>query len=252
MKESIYTIPLSEAYDTTDECPFCHLERQVEQRTIRYTIGPGASYMEPEVRAATDKEGFCGAHFKKMYDYGNSLGNALIMQTYFVALFEEMTREMDGFQMPGKRGLFSKKSDTEESSLVKWARQKQGSCYICNKIEYNMERYAETFFMLIRDKDFRAKVEGSKGLCMRHFLRLMEVAPNKVPNDQREWFYTTIFRLMRENMARVKGDLDWFVDKFDYRNASADWKNSRDAVSRTMQKLQGIYPADPPYKSEPR
>ncbi len=252
MKESIYTIPLSEAYDTTDECPFCHLERQVEQRTIRYVIGPGASYMEPEVRAATDAEGFCGAHYKKMYDYGNSLGNALIMQTYFVSLFEEMAKEMDNFQIPGKRGLFSKKNDGEESSLVKWARKKQGSCYLCNKIEYNMDRYAETFFLLIRDKDFRAKVAQSKGLCMRHFLRLMEAAPSNIPNDQREWFYPTIFRLMRENMARVKGDLDWFVDKFDYRNASADWKNSRDAVSRTMQKLQGVYVADPPYKSEPR
>jgi hypothetical protein len=87
---------------------------------------------------------------------------------------------------------------------------------------------------------------------MRHFLRLMEEAKDNLPNDQREWFYPTVFQLMRENMARVKGDLDWFIEKFDYRNASADWKNSRDAVSRTMQKLQGIYPADPPFKSEPR
>ena len=53
---------------------------------------------------------------------------------------------------------------------------------------------------------------------------------------------------MRDNLARVQEDLDWFVDKFDYRNATADWKNSRDAVSRTMQKLKGGYPADDPYK----
>lgn len=252
MKEKIYTIPVSEAFDSGDECPFCHLERAVEQRTIRYVLGAGASYMEPEVRAATDKEGFCGIHFKKMYDYGNSLGSALMMQTYMVSLFEEMTREMDNFQIPGKRGLFSKKNDDEESSLVRWAREKQSSCFICSKIDYNMERYYDTFFYLTKDGEFRAKVENSKGFCMRHFLALMEQAKNHVPNDQREWFYSTVFRLMKENMARVKGDLDWFIEKFDYRNASADWKNSRDAVSRTMQKLQGIYPADPPYKSEPR
>ena len=53
---------------------------------------------------------------------------------------------------------------------------------------------------------------------------------------------------MKENLARVQGDLDWFVDKFDYRNAGAPWKNSRDAVSRSMQKLKGLYPADDPYK----
>lgn len=252
MKEKIYTIPVNEAFESGDECPFCWLERQVEQRTIKYTIGPGASYMEPEVRLATDKEGFCGAHFKKMYDYGNALGNALIMQTYMVSLFEEMTKQMDAFQIPGKCGLFNKKGNEEESSLVGWAREKQGSCFICNKIAYNMERYFATFFYLTKEPEFRAKVEGSKGFCMRHFLALMESAKDSLPNDQREWFYPVVFRLMRENMARVKGDLDWFVEKFDYRNASADWKNSRDAVSRSMQKLQGIYPADPPFKSEPR
>ena len=251
MKETIYTIPLNEAFETTDECPFCHLERMTEQRTIKYVLGPGASYMEPDVRLATDREGFCGAHFKKMYDYGNSLGNALIMQTYFVSMFEEMVAEMDRFQKPGKRGIFAKKP-TEESSLVTWMRTKQSTCYICNKLEYNMDRYYATFYQLIKDQEFRSKVENSKGFCMRHFLALMEKAPTELPNSQIDWFYDTVFTLMRANLARVKGDLDWFVDKFDYRNSAADWKNSRDAVSRTMQKIQGIYPADPPYKSEPR
>jgi len=37
---------------------------------------------------------------------------------------------------------------------------------------------------------------------------------------------------------------------FDYRQQGADWKNSKDAVRRTMQKLRGGYPADPPYKPE--
>ena len=252
MKEKIYTIPVNEAFETEDECPFCALERQTEQRIIKYVLGPGASYMEPDVRLATDREGFCGAHFKKMYDYGNALGSALIMQTYFVSMFEEMVSEMEAFQMPGKRSIFGKKGNAEESGLVTWARKKQSTCYICGKLEYNMTRYYSTFFHLTKEAQFRAKVEGSKGFCMRHFLKIMEIAPQELPNDQREWFYDTVFTLMRANLARVKGDLDWFIEKFDYRNATADWKNSKDAVSRTMQKLQGIYPADPPYKSEPR
>lgn len=252
MKEKIHTIPVNEAFRSGDECPFCYLEREVEQRTIKYTLGAGASYMEPEIRRITDKEGFCGAHLKKMFDFGNPLGSALIMQTYFDGLFEEMNREMDNFQIPGKRSLFGKKTEQEESSLTKWAREKQSSCFICNKIEYNMQRNYNTFFALIKDSEFRTCVEGTKGFCMRHFLRLMEEAKNKLPNDQREWFYSTVFQLMRENMVRVKGDLDWFIKKADYRNASADWKNSRDAVSRTMQKLRGIYPSDPPFKNEPR
>ena len=79
---------------------------------------------------------------------------------------------------------------------------------------------------------------------------MLQQAERKLPSAQRDWFYPAVFRVMEENWTRVKGDLDWFVAKFDYRNASADWKNSKDAVSRTMQKLEGIYPADPPYKKD--
>ena len=38
-------------------------------------------------------------------------------------------------------------------------------------------------------------------------------------------------------------------EKFDYTNENADWKNSKDAVQRGMQKLKGGYPADQPYRS---
>ena len=55
--------------------------------------------------------------------------------------------------------------------------------------------------------------------------------------------------LMRENLLRVKGELDWCVMKNDYRNAGKEWKNARDAVSRGMQKLQGGHPADPVFRS---
>ena len=113
-----------------------------------------------------------------------------------------------------------------------------------------MRRYYATFFHLIKDEEFRAKVEGSKGFCMHHFAQLLEVAQEKLPNNQSQWFYSTVCRLMRENLSRVQGDLDWFIDKFDYRNASAPWKNSKDAVSRTMQKLKGGHPADAPYKQD--
>ena len=84
MKEVIETTPVIQAFESEDECPFCYLERWAEQRAINYVAGPCASYMEPEVRAITDREGFCGNHLKKLYDYGNSLGNALILQTHFI------------------------------------------------------------------------------------------------------------------------------------------------------------------------
>ena len=249
MKEQIDTIPVNEAYESADECPFCYLQRQTEQRAIRYTAGPGASYMEPEVRGATDSLGFCGAHFKKLYDYGNSLGNALMMQTYLIGLRKELDRQLNDFELPAKKSLFGKK-ETPQLPLTSWLREKNNSCFLCNKMAYNMRRYYATFFHLIKDEKFREKVERSKGLCLPHMEKLLESAQEHLPNGQREWFYATLADLQRKNFARVQEDLDWFIEKFDYRNAAADWKNSKDAVSRTMQKLTGSYPADPPYKQK--
>lgn len=249
MKDHIDTIPVNEAFDSGDECPFCYLERMAEQKTIRYVLGPSASYMEPDVRGQTDKYGFCREHFKKMYDYGNALGNALIMQTYYAGLLEQLLLEIDCFQMPDKKPLLGHWKGQEEH-ILQWARERQSSCFICNRLHYHMERYLTTFFVLIKDPEFRQKVEDSKGFCMRHFISVMETAHERLPNAQREWFYTTVLQLMRDHLSRVKGDLDWFVGMFDYRQAGKDWKNSRDAVSRGMEKLQGLHPADPPYKQD--
>lgn len=55
---------------------------------------------------------------------------------------------------------------------------------------------------------------------------------------------------MDENFQRMEEDLVWLSDKFDYRNKDANWKNSKDALQRGMQKLRSGYPADPVYKTK--
>jgi len=47
-----------------------------------------------------------------------------------------------------------------------------------------------------------------------------------------------MFRLMDGNFQRMEEDLVWLSDKFDYMNKDADWKNSKDALQRGMQKLR--------------
>ena len=248
MKEKIYTIPVNEGFEADDECPFCAMERAVERSAIRYVAGPAASYMEPDLRAATDKAGFCREHIKELYDYGNTLGAALILQTHMAGIIEEFQAE--AFQVPKKKGVFAKKAESDPNAYWKRLQARVGSCYICDKLEYNMERYFATFFYLIREEEFRKKVEHSKGFCLRHFARLMETAGEKLPGAQQEWFYATVFSLMEENLVRVKQDLDWLIAKYDYRNASAPWGNARDALPRAMEKLEGLHPADPPYRHE--
>ena len=77
---------------------------------------------------------------------------------------------------------------------------------------------------------------------------ICEAAETALNQNEKEQFFSMLFPLMTSNMDRMQEDVSWMVEKFDYLNKDADWKNSKDAIQRGMQKLKGGYPADPPYK----
>lgn len=70
-------------------------------------LGSGSSYMEADIREQTDKAGFCRYHFQKMFDYGNTLGNAWILKTHYQRMIREMQQEFASFR-PGKSSLLGK------------------------------------------------------------------------------------------------------------------------------------------------
>lgn len=250
MKEQLYTIPLNDAINAHDECPFCYIERNVEQDLMDFVLGSGSSYMESDVREATDQAGFCRTHFKKMFDYGNTLGNGWILKTHFVEMNRQMKAQFKSFT-PQKSSLMNKfKKNAEGTNPIgMWVREKEKSCYICKRYADTYARYLDTFFVMYKkDPAFRDRIKNSKGFCLPHFGDLCEAADNKLNDKEKEEFYSMIFTLMEENMQRMAEDVAWLVEKFDYRNKDADWKNSKDSIQRGMQKLKGGYPADAPYQ----
>lgn len=250
MKEKLYTIPLNDAVNANDECPFCYIERNVEQDLLDYVLGSAASYMERDTREATDKAGFCREHIRKMYDYGNTLGNAWILKTHYMRTIEEMEGVFKKYT-PVKISMKDKflKGAEIKNPITEWTRSKDESCYICNHFKSEYARYLDTFFYLYKeDEAFRRKVLEGKGFCLHHFGDLCEAAEKQLTESEKQTFFPEMFKLMKENMSRIYEDVAWLIEKFDYRNANADWKNSKDAVGRGMQKLRGSYPADPPYK----
>lgn len=250
MKEKLYTIPLNDAVNANDECPFCFLERNLEQHLIDFVLGGGSSYMESDVREVTDKSGFCRTHFKKMFDYGNTLGNAWILKTHYKKILEEMEKQFHG-HAPVKMGFFDKKKtdDKRKNSIGRWTAQIDNDCYICDRFRQEYPRYLDTFLYLYeKDEEFKKKILHGKGFCLTHFGDLCEHAQNKLNEKQQKEFFPPLFTLMSQNMERLYNDISWLIEKFDYENKDADWKTSKDALQRGMQKLKGSYPADPVYK----
>lgn len=256
MKEKLYTIPLMDALRAGDECPFCYIERSLEQHALDFVLGPECTHMQGDVREATDQAGFCREHLFKMFEYGNRLGSAQILETHMQALMTELEKEMKRYRVLDKPNLLDRVCKNDAStengnSVSKWIHEKTETCYICDHIQNNYKRYMETFFFLYKknDPEFMALVEGGKGFCLKHFAQLLERSTLYLSAKDQEKLKNMLFTQMQENLHRVHEDVKWFICKNDYRYIKEDWKTSRDAVQRAIQKLAGGYPADPPYQS---
>ena len=104
------------------------------------------------------------------------------------------------------------------------------------------------FYMYKKDDEMKHMMEQSRGFCLHHFGDLCKRGEQELNDKQKAEFYPLLLSQMQDNLKRVGEDVAWLIEKYDYRNKDADWKNSKDAVQRGMQKLRGGYPADPPYQ----
>lgn len=247
MQDSIYTIPVTEAYETPCECPLCALEARFENDRVNYYLGP--SLMEPENRIATNDTGFCGRHFGMMYKtQTNRLGLGLILDTYMTEQINRL-RKIAGEKpaAPEKKSLFGgfkgKARDGQRAAAGisdYWKKHSRGCC-ICQDLEKTMERYTDVIFHLyFSRKEFREKFDAGMGYCMRHFEYLTDKAGSMLSSGRQDEFLSALVSQQLENLSRIQDEVNWFTKKFDYRNAQEPWKNSRDALPRGMRKMTGV------------
>ncbi len=235
MKEKLYTIPVNEAFEAECECPLCSMKKKLESDAIEYTMGP--SYMEDDIRIATSKLGFCEKHLNQLYQNQNRLGLALMLKSHMDKTIQSVSK-LSGNKVNAP-SLFRKKA--EESEMVSYLEQLESSCFVCDKINNTFNRYVATIFHLYHtDNDFRTKFKSSKGFCASHYKILYKEAPLNLNGTELTEFIAELNALFIENMKRVADDLDWFINKFDYRYANEPWKNSKDALPRSMQKTNSI------------
>ena len=89
------------------------------------------------------------------------------------------------------------------------------------------------------DNSFKDKITSSKGFCLKHYEMLYSKALDCLNGKQLEDFISVLNTTTIANLKRVDADLDWFIDKFDYRYKDEPWKNSKDAIERTIIKVNG-------------
>lgn len=251
MKEQIYTIPVNDAFSQPCECPVCSLERDLENDSISFMLS--AALMEPENRVATNQKGFCRRHFAMLYEKKeNVLGVSLIIETHIQHQLEEyrnlIKKNAKGIEadtkmnavknIAGNIGKASTKTTKFVDEAVTFLNDLDDKCEVCERIDRIMERYSDVIlWMYFKDTEFREKVKAGKGFCLPHYKLLMSTAKKQLSPKQCAIFITDINILMENNLDRILDEIQWFSQKFDYRNKDASWKNSKDAVPRAIEKF---------------
>ena len=96
------------------------------------------------------------------------------------------------------------------------------------------------FHLWKKDADFRSAVAGCKGFCTWHYGVLYDAGASKLDKAQYTDFLTCLNQVYFTGMDRVNDDIEWFINKYDYRYANEPWKNSKDAIPRGILKTNHI------------
>lgn len=235
MKEKLYTIPINDAFHEDCECPLCAMYHQLEEDALRLTM---AGYMVDDQRMESNQTGFCEKHIQMLLARQDRLGVALMLNTHM----ETVIRNLEGHKPEMvKKTLFGKVKETG-NPVTNYTEQVSESCFVCDKIQAIFRQYLKTIcYLYKKEADFRQTLLSAKGFCTKHYGMLYQAGIEELGGKVQESFLTDITTLYIENMKRVKEDLDWYIQKYDYRFKDEPWKNAKDAVERSLVKLNSIY-----------
>lgn len=248
MRYHIDTIPVWDAMKLLGECPLCAIRRKNELYEVQRFLG--GSVMEPDARIKVNAKGFCQPHQQMLFKEANKLGHALMLHTHLCesqeklsVLFDKAAKASRDMAGAGVIGRMTGKTQGPKEVLLSAAVEMEkltGACVICDSLDDNMKRYAYTFLHLWKtDAEFKKAFEASKGVCVPDAALLIRLATEALSGSHLEEFITALTKLQTENLKRIEDEIKFFTLKFDYRNQDKPWGNSRDAVERTVNKLQG-------------
>lgn len=241
MKETIYTIPVNDAYDVDCECPLCELEKKLEEEAVQYSLGP--AMMEPDFRTDSNEKGYCHKHFNMMFRSPNKLPLALVLDTHLNEMREKLDKlKADAVEAENEKKSLFKKSGAKDVSaeLSQLLKKLECSCMVCEKVNHTMERYVDVLlYMWSNDDEFKAKFERSKGVCLKHLKMLSDAVSVSLKERDRKTFVSTLLKKECAELSRIQEDIHKFTLKFDYRNADMEWGTAKDAPIRTVEKIVG-------------
>ena len=224
-----------DAYESPGECPLCALLDRVESNYVEsFRSGRG---MEPTVRTRTNRVGFCPAHMRRLYAGEGKLGLALVMHTHLGETLPRLRADLEALGSAAPEGRKAAARLDEATGRLGRLRE---SCYICEKLESDLDGFALTILYLWqKDPEFLPVLRGSRGFCIPHFLCILARARETLRPDAVSRWLADVTPLMLSSLEKLERDLFAFTQLHHGTNNSLGTDEERSALARTLQKLSG-------------
>ena len=250
MKYQLETIPIWDAYKKDTECPLCLLEAKAEKTYSNFFLGN--SIMNPEMRVKVNETGFCPPHYRKLFDAReNRHGLGLMTNTYLHRQKElldkprrELAKQAESAASEGTvKGLLQNKKGLKEAVGTYRDRCSEAvrTCMICTRIDNTLARYAFTIvYLWKKDEEFKKVFSNSKGFCLFHLPRMLDMAKETLNNKQLgEWLSMTL-SIQKNRWDTLDRELYEFTQSYAYDHEASSQKDHITTLGDAIQKLTGI------------
>ena len=214
-------------------CPICYLVAKTSLRSLDNLIWERVN--DPRTREhLLASQGFCNWHAWMLLQIEHSRSGTAILHEHLVRKQTGLLESLRRFHAPERpwKRLLRRLFGTDEGTKAVRERKGKAPCPICTQVGYYEEVYLRTCLENIADLDFRKGFQGSFGLCLPHLYMAVSLRSDH-PN------LPALLKQQIAKMEAVKGDLQEFIRKQDYRFRSELVGNEGTAWRRSIELLTG-------------
>ena len=220
---SIEHIRIYESFEKKEKCALCRSIEEFENQVLNSISTDLVMDLDFFPKFGYEYT-FCDYHMSKMEDMRDKLGMAIMLKK----LITLEIRKMENGQFGNKSSkLFMKKSHDKK-------------CFVCEKVNIKaMNSDISITLDLWKNKEsFRENFRKQEYFCFKHNSLLINEAKNKLSKKEFQVFREEITNVQMKYCKELENDLEWFINKFDYRYSSEPWYSAKDSIYRAREVLR--------------
>lgn len=222
-KLSIEDIRLYDEFEKKEKCALCNSVENYELQILNAISSDLVMDLDFFPKFGVEYT-FCDYHLNKIESTKDKLGIAIMLKKLIKL---EIKRLEKGDIENTSNRLFIKKSNTKK-------------CFVCEKVNLEaMKNDLEITIKLWKNiQSFRENFKNQQYFCYNHSRLLLATAKKLLTKKEFEEFKQEIIEVQLKYSNSLESDLEWFINKFDYRYANEPWKNAKDSIYRAREILK--------------